>query len=234
MELLFSPLYYLPLHPLICLPDPSHNLWSPPPPPFLPRAHLQQRIRASGKNQQSALGAVPLFCEAAQLLTVFFALPCKCAGIKAGVMGRRLCGGLFPKPTAAPYNGQGFPWSSSSFFCGRRRKIMTGSFFFCLLAVPSAPCFSLSLRCDSLLQSVDMSIQSLIGLTFLSFFFMFGPVQRQTINVLPIYLLIYLYSVLSWGLSCLGVCRSCLSVTVRVYKHVVTSALLYSLCFSSI
>lgn len=31
-------------------------------------------------------------------------------------MGRRLCGGLFPKPTAAPYNGQGFSWSSSFFF----------------------------------------------------------------------------------------------------------------------
>lgn len=91
----------------------------------------------SGKNQQSALGAVPLFCEAAQLLTVFFALPCKCAGIKAGVMGRRLCGGLFPKPTAAPYNGQGVPWSSS-FFCGRCRKIMTESFF-CRLAAASVP-----------------------------------------------------------------------------------------------
>lgn len=153
------------LQPLICLPDPSHNPW-PLPPPFLPRAHLQQGIRASGKNQQSALGVVPLFCKAAQLLTVFFALPCKCAGIKAGVMGRRLCGGLLPKPTVAPYNGQGFPWSSS-FFCERRRKIMTDSFF-CLLAAPSAPCFSLSLHGDSLLQAVDMSIQSLISLGFLS------------------------------------------------------------------
>lgn len=53
------------------------------------------------------------------------------------------------------------------FFCERRRKIMTDSFF-CLLAAPSAPCFSLSLRGDSLLQAVDMSIQTLISLGFLS------------------------------------------------------------------
>lgn len=33
-----------------------------------------------------------LFSEPAQLLTVFFALPCKCVWIKAGMIGRRLYG----------------------------------------------------------------------------------------------------------------------------------------------
>lgn len=195
--------------------EPPHLPTHPPPPtpsdpsPSLPRTHLQQRIRASGKNQQSSLDADPLFCEAAQLLTVFFALPCKCGGIKAGVMGRRLCGGLFPKPTVAPYNGQGFPWSSS-FFCGRRQKIMTESIF-CHLAAPSASRLlsvaTLRLATPAL-PHVGFSHRLVWVFVLFFWYFSMPNHHHRAGNVLRIYLPSYLYSLLSLGLLCLGVCRS--------------------------
>lgn len=79
--------------PLICLPSPSPCRL----PPTLPSAtatRLVEQILAASKNQQADL-MLALFSRPAQLLTVVFALPCKRMWIKAGMVGRRLCGAPF-------------------------------------------------------------------------------------------------------------------------------------------
>lgn len=71
------------------------------PPPLCPlpptQGHLQQQLARWSKFRQRAKTNNPRWClalffQAAQLLSVFFGLPCKCMWIKAGLIGRRLCG----------------------------------------------------------------------------------------------------------------------------------------------